>query len=268
MFGSFRLGSILGITIRLHVLLLLLVVVLAFSRVGLTDWIALSLLGIILLLHELGHCLVARLFGIRVLDITLWPLGGIARMNEMPESSRIEGWIAIAGPAMNFFLAALATPLLLLVGGGRDTASALLGYFVWMNVIMGGFNLIPVFPTDGGRILRALFALGGNWLVATERAVLVSRIIAVILAVYGVLADMWMLPVLALWLWWMGSQELAMVRLRHSPTAPFASFDAMTGAARATQRQETPRTHAGFTEDDIERLERFRGSLRQFERGP
>jgi Zn-dependent protease len=265
-FGSFRLGSVLGITIRLHFLLLIMIVVMAFNQVGVAVWNVLVMLGIVLLLHELGHSLVARRFGIRVLDITLWPLGGMARMSEMPESSKIEGLIAVAGPAVNFLLAALATPLLLVPGIGHGIVQD----FVLLNLGMGSLNLIPVFPTDGGRILRALFALRGNWLVATERAVLVSRVIAVMLGAYGFASNLLILPVLALWLWWTGSQELAMVRLRHaSPAfAPFAAFETAADSARSTPRHETPRAHAGFSQDDIERLEKFRGSLRQFERGP
>lgn len=288
MFGSFRIGSILGITVRVHVLLVILVIMLAFSRaMELADGLTLAFLGIILLLHELGHCLVARHFGIRVVDITLWPLGGMARMSAVPESSWIEGWIAIAGPAVNFALAAISAPLFLWLhatGGGRSLTLYLVSAFAGINVAMGVFNLIPVFPTDGGRVLRAFLARNGGWVRATERAVLVGRIIAVALAVLGIVSGEWMLPLLALWLWWMGSQEVQAVRARHAPAAadPFAEFarraDATANARGAPQAEasarragyvapDSPRAHTGFTAEDIERLEKFRGRVRPFDGG-
>lgn len=279
MFGSFRIGSILGITVRVHVLLVLLVAMLFFSRsLDLAEGIALVFLGVILVLHELGHSLVARHFGIHVVDITLWPLGGMARMSEVPESSRIECWIAIAGPLVNFVLAGLALPVFLwleFTSGDHAFATRLVWVFAVINVAMGLFNLIPVFPTDGGRVFRAFLGRGGDWVRATERAVLVGRIIAVMLAVLGIALGDWMMPVLALWLWWMGSQELDAVRARHA-RAEAGSLEelvrraqmenaqrARTAAPRAEHfAPNSPRGHAGFTADDIERMEKFRGRLR------
>jgi Zn-dependent protease len=288
-FGSFRIGSILGITVRVHVLLVLLVILLLFSRsMDLADGLTLAFLGIILLLHELGHCLVARHFGIRVVDITLWPLGGMARMSAVPESSWIEGWIAIAGPAVNFALAAISAPIFLWLyatEGSRSLAAYLLSAFAGINVAMGVFNLIPVFPTDGGRVLRAFLARNGGWVRATERAVVVGRVIAVALAILGIVSGQWMLPLLALWLWWMGTQEVQAVRARHAPAPPpdpFAEFARRAAAGadpRATAQAEafgrragsvapdSPRSHRGFTAEDIERLEKFRGRLRPFDGG-
>ena len=109
---SIPLGSVLGITVRAHFLLILLMLaaVVFAGQQGLEAVLVFSMWFGLILLHELGHCVVARRFGIRVIDITLWPLGGMARMSEIPESSRVEGWIAIAGPAVNFALVVLALP--------------------------------------------------------------------------------------------------------------------------------------------------------------
>src|SRR5262249_29872813 len=146
----------------------------------------------VVLLHELGHSLMARRLGVHVVDITLWPLGGLARMAEIPESSRVEGLIAIAGPAVNFALAGLG--LGALPPRPLQRAPAWLSHlwlpFLGVNLFMGTFNLIPAFPADGGRLLRAWLARGGDWLGATETAVRIGRGISVILAIgsFGLLA--------------------------------------------------------------------------------
>jgi Zn-dependent protease len=266
-FGSIRLGSILGIPIRAHVLFLALVAFLVFTPgVGTAEVASLALLAAVLVLHELGHSLVARRFGIHVVDITLWPLGGMARLSHVPESSKAEGLIAVAGPAVNFVLAAAGFPLWLgmLAALGPEALASRLGlYFVGINVVMGAFNLIPAFPTDGGRILRALLALSRDWVAATEGAVRVGRAMSVLLFAAGVAFGNWMLPVLALWLWWTGSQELEMVRQRHQRAS---ALDALARAARAGPGFEPPPARpAGFDERDVERLERFHGPLRQFD---
>jgi Zn-dependent protease len=265
--SSFRIGSILGIAIRVHVLLVLLVVIAAaWHPFGLAGALLLVLLVIVLLLHELGHCLVARKFGIRVLDITLWPLGGMARMSAMPESSRVEGLIAAAGPAVNFLLAAITVPVCLMLttlDGASTVARDLSLYFIEMNLALGVFNLVPAFPTDGGRILRALLARDHDWVTATERAVLVSRVLAVVVGVVGAMIGNVGLILVAAWLVWMGSIELLDVRSRHSRSAR------ETGAQPAPVMNEPPpvarQPQGRFSEDDIERLERYRGRLRPFD---
>ena len=156
--GSIQIGSILGITVRLHVLLLLMFAVLVF-------WLeqpplVLAILFGCVLLHELGHSLVALAFGLRVIDITLWPLGGMARMSRIPESTRIEGLIAIAGPAVNFVLALAGFGAFVLWPGLQQ--SELLAWFIGVNLLMGLFNLLPAFPMDGGRLLRAFLGWRGD----------------------------------------------------------------------------------------------------------
>lgn len=277
MFGSFKVGSILGITIRVHILLVALIALIAFQpTTGTAELLSLVLLFPILLLHELGHSLVARRFGIGVVDITLWPLGGMARMTHMPESSRAEAWIAIAGPAVNFVLAALLLPICFFVFGipARTQTGNLMWYLFVANLVLGLFNLIPAFPTDGGRILRALFATGTDWVSATHRAVIVGRVFAVLIGVVGFSLGNFVAPILALWLWWMGSLELASVRERHRapdrivevPVDPSLDGDWNSKAAEpdggAALRRRAP-----LTDEDIERLERWRGRLRSFD-GP
>jgi Zn-dependent protease len=209
--ASIPFGSVMGIRVRVHVLLLvLLLVVVLLTGNERGAWIALAtiagLFGIVLL-HELGHCLVAQRHGI-------------------PESPGIEARVAIAGPAVNFALFALALPVALL--DGRMLAlpaalSELLRWFLAANLVMGLFNLLPAFPMDGGRILRAYLARRGDWLLATERAVRVSRWMAFVLLALGLiglpgsLGPNLSLVLVAVFIWWSGLQELMLVRARHQP---------------------------------------------------
>jgi Zn-dependent protease len=291
--GSIKIGSILGITIRVHLLLLLLAGILVLKVPDpLTAVLLLVTLFGIVLLHEMAHSVVAMRFGLRVVDITLWPLGGMARMAEIPESSRIEGWIAIAGPALNFALAALAFPFFawsVVSDVPSPDVKAWLYYFFVSNLLMGGFNLLPAFPMDGGRILRAFLGRKGDWVLATERAVNIGRTIAVLLALFGFMTWSWWgmqslsFILIALFVWWAGPQELHAVRARHGidPLAAFRAFAARasgwsqsqpaTEFARAPQPSPAPPPVSGpgagaggFSAEEIEKLERFRGPLRSF----
>lgn len=305
---SIRLGQILGITLRVHYMV---PVILGVLFLPIFEWgAAVALLYVlvlapIVLLHELGHSLVARHFGVQVVDITFWPLGGMARMREIPEDARIEGLIAVAGPAVNFALAALAAPLLLVVG---ENALMLVVSFVTLNLFMGAFNLVPAFPMDGGRLLRAWLGRKDDWLAATERAVQVGKVLAITMILLTFLPGQMffmspLLPFIGLFVWSTGRQELAAVRVRHGQPAirvgPFTFFlpaqpargprdaggraadplsapfgDPPPGrgpapgpgpgmVARKPASDPSGAAH-GWSEEDIERLERFPGRLRHF----
>lgn len=248
--GSFKLGTAFGIPIYLHwTFLLLAAVLLGLNPVLLVIFPVLC--GCVLL-HELGHSLAAQHYGIRVHDISLLPIGGMARMSSMPENPRIEGVVAFAGPAVNFALATLG--LLVSAAGGLLDAPLVMqlaAQFAWLNILLGGFNLIPAFPMDGGRILRALFALKLDWVRATEGAVRVGRWMALLmglapfllpLLIPGFRGGLTMLPLIALFIWFAGGRELIGVRLRHglSPikgvsfagTGPFGPMSAGDGSSR------------------------------------
>jgi stage IV sporulation protein FB len=275
LFSSFPIGSILGIPIRVHVLLVLMIVVIAFqSSVGTPALISLVALFPILLLHELGHCLVARRFGIGVVDITLWPLGGLARMTHIPESGRAEALIAVAGPAVNFVLAALLLPVSVVVSAleAGPAVEQVAWYLFFTNIALAVFNLIPAFPTDGGRILRAFFSMYVDWLSATRRAVIVGRVFAVLIGIAGLALGNWTAPLIAAWLWWMGSIELDQVRERHRsqarqeevPLEAPASVEQILGHD-APDAAGSARVRRPLSDEDIERLERWRGRLRRYE---
>ena len=293
--ASFKIGNAFGIPVRIHATFLLLVyALLVFFDEPLQ---ALALTGLsfgCVLLHELGHSLVARGFGLRVMDITLWPLGGIARMSEIPENSRIEALIAIAGPAVNFALAGLGF-LALTIGqalGFDELALYFVAAFLFANLVQGTFNLLPAFPMDGGRILRAFLGRKGDWLAATERAVRAGRVVALVFLLGTLLlmregaANVCVLPLVALFIWFEGTRELWSVRLRHgvSPfgaalrfgwqsaqpepsrdNAPPPSDEPLAPGSARRPRSWLQRLsrRGGFSEEEVRWLEAHRGPLRR-----
>jgi Zn-dependent protease len=132
-------------------------------------------------LHELGHALMAQVFGINTQEIIMTPLGGLALMEQSLMNTRCEVWVAIAGPAVNFILAGMTMPLLYV------TSSHWLLWFISINLMLGFFNLVPAFPMDGGRILRALLAKKYGYKKGTLKAINISRVFAYIFIVIGAL---------------------------------------------------------------------------------
>ncbi|MEY3051456.1 MAG: hypothetical protein RLY31_1241 [Bacteroidota bacterium] len=163
-------------------------------------WFALVAAGLMgsILVHELGHALVARRYGVQTREIVLLPVGGLARLSHLPQRSLEECWIALAGPAVNFLLALLLFPWLLfvMVPGLRQmappTPESLPGNFFFflpllfaMNVGLAIFNLLPAFPMDGGRVLRAALAVRLGWLRATRTAAYLGQALALVMAAVG-----------------------------------------------------------------------------------
>lgn len=189
------------------------------------------------ILHELGHALTARRFGIRTVDITLYPIGGAARLERIPENPWQEFLIAIAGPAVNGVLAVLLYSLIgmghslidasVLMGGpALGTIGGYLSVLLVANIVIGAFNLLPAFPMDGGRVLRAVLATKRGYLEATETAAKVGKWMAGLFVLIGLFYGHFMLVVLAGFIFLAGQQELLTVRLRHG-TSIFreTSFD-------------------------------------------
>ncbi|MEZ4868922.1 MAG: site-2 protease family protein [Caldilineaceae bacterium] len=163
-------------------------------------------------LHEFGHALVAKHYKVNVPHITLLPIGGVASLERMPDRPIQEFLIAIAGPLVNFVIALLLLPIMLLLGAfssgtlgvsnvaqlvalmQQPSLASLLIYLFITNIALGVFNLLPAFPMDGGRILRALLAFGLSYVDATRIAVFVGRIMAALFAIWGILnGNMFML---------------------------------------------------------------------------
>jgi len=185
---SFRIARISGIEVKIHVTFLLLLAWFAWM-----DWQAgglaaagqgtvfILLLFLCVLLHEFGHAFAARMYGIRTPDITLLPIGGVARLERMPEKPSQELVVAVAGPAVNvvialFLFLAMAAKFSFSDLTGTDLVSRLMA----VNVMLIAFNAIPAFPMDGGRVLRALLAMRFSFVTATTVAARVGQVIAVL----------------------------------------------------------------------------------------
>jgi len=232
MFGSFSLGRAFGIPIYVHWSFFFLPAWMVALHWG--NWLAAAFgLAVLLsifacvLLHELGHALMARWFGIPTSDITLYPIGGVARLQSAGDRPLQEIAIALAGPAVNLVLVLALTPLILLalLAGwlvepgqllGEITPEAFLGAYLlslWLgNGILLVFNLIPAFPMDGGRVLRALLSLAMGRLPATELAAGIGLILALVLGVVGLLSGNWSLTLVALFVALAGQTELSSLR--------------------------------------------------------
>ena len=187
---SWKMGRFAGIDFYIHATFLLVFLIMGEFRDGLARALESILLicavfGCVLL-HELGHALMARRFGIGTVDITLYPIGGVARLQRMPRAPGAELLIALAGPAVNFAIAAVVLGFLIvcwLVLGLTWSFNSLLVELLIINLALGLFNLIPAFPMDGGRVLRALLSTKLGRAQATRIASTVGQVLAVTLVV-------------------------------------------------------------------------------------
>ena len=192
------------------------------------------------LLHEFGHALMARRYGIATEDITIYPIGGVARLSRMPKSPGAELLIALAGPAVNVAIAlGLAALLMLgvfapLEGGGFAGSFAVTVLAV--NVMLAAFNLIPAFPMDGGRVLRALLSGWLGRLTATRFAAGLGRGLAMVGGTYCVFAtlfyhqELWLQVVLAAFIYFAAGAELARVEAEEDGPGPrYDRFDGDDG---------------------------------------
>ena len=223
---SFRLFTLAGTEVRVHFTFLLLLLFVAsqsyFSGQGipaaLESTLFVTTMFTCVVLHEFGHVLAARGYGIRTPDITLLPIGGVARLERMPRKPSQELVVAICGPLVNVIIAAfiyLSFGISAVFHPGYDFLQA--GNFfqklmVW-NVIMVVFNLIPAFPMDGGRVLRAVFAMFMEYGAATRRAASIGQGIAMMVAIYMLLNHTFqpMLLLICFFIFMAAGQEAASV---------------------------------------------------------
>lgn len=220
---TLKIGKLFGIDVYLHATFFLLI-----GWIGLTFWLqensieaVVSGVGFILalfasvVLHEYGHALTARRFGIGTKNITLYPIGGVASLERIPEDPKQELWVALAGPAVNAVIAVVLF-LVLVVGAALEPLSSISltgGSFIerlmLTNLILVGFNLIPAFPMDGGRVLRDLLAMKLEYTVATQIAASVGQGLALIFGFIGLFSNPF-LVFIALFVW-IGAQNEAQV---------------------------------------------------------
>lgn len=207
MFRSYRIGRLLGFPVEVNVSFLILLGIALLFWGGITGVFFVLILFASVLLHELGHALVARHLGVPIAGIELHFFGGAAKMTALPRTANDEVLIAAAGPAVSFALGGLGFLL------GSLAGSWLLVSIGWINLVIGGFNLLPALPMDGGRILRALLTRKYDFVRATEVSVKVARAIAIILGVIGLATWQWTLILLTVLLWFLGSAEVRMAHV-------------------------------------------------------
>ena len=150
-------------------------------------------LFVCVLLHEFGHSLVAMRFGYEIDSITLWLFGGVASFAEMPEDWKQELWIAIAGPIVSVGLGVLSYLAFLVLPTSLDPVKFVLGYLALTNVVLAVFNMLPGFPMDGGRVLRALLARTRPHARATQIAAEVGKVFAFLLAIFGLFTNLFLI---------------------------------------------------------------------------
>jgi len=226
---SFKLGRILGIDVFVHVTFLLLL-----GFIGVAHWLQgqsltaaiagvlfFSCLFLCVLLHEYGHALAARRYGIATKDITLLPIGGVARLERMPEKPAQELVVALAGPLVNVVIALSLFVGLMLSGKWQPLTElgVVQGGFaqrlLWVNLFLVVFNLLPAFPMDGGRVLRSLLAMRLPYSRATNIAAAIGKAMAILFGFIGLFVNP-MLLLIALFVWIGASQEAGAVELRSS----------------------------------------------------
>jgi Zn-dependent protease/predicted transcriptional regulator len=169
---------------------------------------------VVIVVHELGHALVARLYGIHTRDIMLLPIGGIASLERMPDKPSQELAVALVGPLINLALAALCYVPFAFTDIG-SVAHAIWKQLIWINVGLAVFNLIPAFPMDGGRALRAVLAMRMGNERATDIAAQLGKVFAVVIGVIGLFTNP-LLLVIAFVVWTGASQEHAISQLKHA----------------------------------------------------
>ncbi|MGE5230606.1 MAG: site-2 protease family protein [Deltaproteobacteria bacterium] len=225
---SYSIGRIAGTEIKVHVTFLLLLAVLAYQAYqvgGEAAAVSTSILIIALFacvtLHEFGHILAARRFGVRTPDILLLPIGGVARLERIPDEPRQELLIALGGPAVTVVIALLLYGYLRATGFAGPfltedpNAGPLAARLMIVNVVLLAFNLIPAFPMDGGRVLRALLATKLGMVRATRAAAAVGQALAVVMGLVGLLVPgFWLLVLIAFFVFIGAAAEASAVETR------------------------------------------------------
>jgi len=211
---SWHIGRVAGIDLKIHLTFFFLLLWVGFStassggtaEVVLSDVLFILALFLCVVLHELGHALTAKHFGIATRDITLLPIGGVARLESMPEKPKEEFLVSVAGPAVNVLISILLFIGLIASGTLSQTMNltVILDNFwlrlLMVNISLVAFNLIPAFPMDGGRVLRAILASRFDYVKATRIAVNIGRGFAVLMGIAGFFFNPWLI-LTAIFVW-------------------------------------------------------------------
>ena len=194
--SKWRLGTWFGTGVYLHWTFLAFLAWVFLFGGGIVGALFLMAIFACVVAHEYGHVLMARHYGIGTRDITLYPIGGVAALHSLPKKPSEEIAVALAGPAVNIAIASVVGLGLLFMGQwsfDMGTPSGFLSTVVFANLFLAGFNLLPAFPMDGGRVLRAWLARRHDYATATDKAAKVGRVFA---GIFAVLAIIWSAPML------------------------------------------------------------------------
>jgi stage IV sporulation protein FB len=224
---AFQVGTMLGIPIRIHATFVLILIWSGMSQIA----FVLALFACVLL-HEFGHAAMASRFGVRTREIVLYPIGGVARLESMPG-----GWaelaIALAGPAVNVVIAAgcaVTLAALHVPSALRPTMAwpeaGLVQQLLWANVALVVFNMVPAFPMDGGRVLRAILAIGLGQHRATRIAGFIGQAIAVLFVIGGIFQANYVLAFIGVFVFLGAAQEVAF-QTRRQAVAGHTAQEAM-----------------------------------------
>ncbi len=263
---SWKFTRIAGIDIYVHATFLLLIAFFALGDILAGRGVAVMMMSTSLILvvfatvvlHELGHALMARRFGIGTRDITLLPIGGIARLDKLPDAPAQQLLVAIAGPAVNLAIAGVLLGLLLLFGGSIGIegfgagGGSVVAQLMWINVSLAAFNMVPGYPMDGGRVLRALLAMRMPPERATQVAARVGQAVAIGFGFVGLFFSP-ILIVIAVFVW-MGAHAERSISAERVALSGLTVRDGMitdfkTITSTDTLEKAVTLTLAGFQQD-------------------
>lgn len=225
---SFLIGKYKGIPVYIHATFLIIILWVAISHWVSSKSIEATLGGVFfvlllflcVVLHEFGHALMARKYQIKTSDITLYPIGGVARLERMPDDPKQELWVALAGPAVNVVIAALLFAWLFLTKTFEPfselslTGGSFLERLMVVNLFLVGFNMLPAFPMDGGRVLRSLLAMRIEYSRATQIAASIGQGMALLFGLIGFFFNPFLIFI-ALFVWIGAAQEAQMSKMRY-----------------------------------------------------
>jgi Zn-dependent protease/predicted transcriptional regulator len=232
---SIKLFQIRGIDVKIHLTFVFILVWVAYNwgtaggagvQGAVFGLVATILLFACITLHEIAHSLVALSYGIRVHEILLLPIGGVSQIEDMPDKPGQELRIAVAGPLVSFAIAAVLFGLLFLAGRSSNTSldlslssitmswTGMLAYLAAANLLLGLFNILPAFPMDGGRILRALLAMRLDYAKATAIAASIGQALAIAIGLFGFISGNYFMILIAIFVWLGAGQEGGEIRSR------------------------------------------------------
>jgi Zn-dependent protease/CBS domain-containing protein len=265
---SFKIGSAWGIPIELHItFILLMAVVFVLSYPQLSLFILILFLFVFVVVHELAHSVVARHYKIKVRKIVLYPIGGVSEIEEIPENPGIEWRMAIAGPLTSFVIGGVLLVVSQIVSPETPAeffnptftnVSDLTPYLAYLNLLLGGFNLIPAFPMDGGRVFRALLAERMKFSDATKYAAFIGRLFGIVMVMVGIFYNFWLI-IIGVFIYIGASEEaestivsttMARVRVKDVMYPEAASVKPETTLAEALEVMFKARYHDALIEKD------------------